>query len=108
MEISLLEVILSSGCLSVHPDRLDRPQRLVGCGELPRVGGLSGLNTAKIDPGLLRPFFLCKLDSLDFSRFPKKYGFSKLDELFLKNVRFGKHNPPPSYLTTGADVRRWQ
>ena len=44
------------------------------------------------------------VDWLDFTGFPEKYGFAKLDQIIPKNARFGKENPPTQYLTSGKRV----
>ena len=48
------------------------------------------------------------VDALDFTGFPEKYGFEKLDQIFPKDPKYGKEDPPPPYLTAGRRVRDWR
>ena len=48
------------------------------------------------------------VDALDFTGFPEKYGFKKLDGIFPKDPKYGKEDPPPHYLTAGRKIREWR
>ena len=48
------------------------------------------------------------VDVLDFTGFPEKYGYAKLDQIIPKNVKYGKENPPNQYLTSGKRVQEWR
>ena len=45
------------------------------------------------------------VDVLKFSDFVEVHGFGPLDAIYPK-IR-GQLDPPPKYLATGAEVRRW-
>ena len=47
-----------------------------------------------------------RLDRLSFVGYPDRHGYDHIDRLFPKNERFGKLDPPPSYLSSGERVRR--
>ena len=73
---------------------------------------MSNATTAKaidyLEPDALKYFLQPKLDVLDFTGFPEKYGYAKLDEIIPKNGKYGKHDPPPHYLISGKKVREWR
>ena len=43
-----------------------------------------------------------QLDRLSFLGYPERYGFVGLDVVFPKNARYGKLDPPPSYLSSAC------
>ena len=49
-----------------------------------------------------------QLDRLSFLGFPERHGYNNLNLLFPQNARFGKLDPPASYLSSGARVREWR
>ena len=48
------------------------------------------------------------VDALDFTGFPEKYGFKKLDQIFPNDPKYGKEDPLPHYLTADRRVRDWR
>jgi len=60
------------------------------------------------DPAVFKYFTRPQIDALDFTGFPEKYGYAKLDELIPKNPKYGKNDPPSQYLSSGKKVREWR
>ena len=48
------------------------------------------------------------IEALDFTGFPERHRYAKLNQIIPKNPRYGKVDPPPHYLTSGKKVREWQ
>jgi len=53
---------------------------------------------------VLRALTPDQLDRLSFLGFPERHGYENLNLLFPQNARFGKLDPPASYLSSGARV----
>ena len=49
-----------------------------------------------------------QLDRLSFVGYPELHGYDHIDRLFPKNERYGKLDPPLSYLSSGKRVRAWR
>ena len=48
------------------------------------------------------------VDVLDFTSFPEKHTYSKLDQIIPKHVKYGKEDPPTQYFTSGKWVQEWR
>ena len=47
-------------------------------------------------------------DGLDFTGFPEKHSYSKLDQIIPKHATHGKEDPPSQYRTSSKWVQEWR
>ena len=75
----------------------------------PAILDLDGIAQAvKYPPESLDSLSPDQLDRLSFVGYPELHGYDHIDRLFPKNERYGKLDPPLSYLSSGKRVRAWR
>ena len=75
----------------------------------PAILDLDGIAQAvNYPPASLDSLSPDQLDRLSFVGYPELHGYDHIDRLFPKNERYGKLDPPLSYLSSGKRVRAWR